>query len=84
MGSINLGQGMSSTQSTTLLCLLAGAICTCLLFYPTTRPKPTSSPAERTSDPTRSAKRGVYLKQIKLDRGDADTDIDTSPSMGLI
>ena len=83
MGSINLSQGMSPTQWTTLLCLLTGAICICLLFYPTARPKPTPSPAEHTSDPTPSTQRGVHLTQVKLDRDNADTDIDIIAIHGL-
>ncbi|KAH6999382.1 hypothetical protein EDB80DRAFT_650193 [Ilyonectria destructans] len=73
IGSINLSQAMSLTHRTTLLCLLAGAICTCLLFRPTARLKPATPPTQR----------GVHLRQVQLNRDDADTDIDIIAIHGL-
>ncbi|KAH8714733.1 nacht nucleoside triphosphatase [Ilyonectria robusta] len=68
---------MSPTHWTTLLCLLAGAICTILLsrllFRPTARLKPATPVTQR----------GVHLVQVKLNRDDADTDIDIIAIHGL-
>ncbi|KAF7502799.1 hypothetical protein GJ744_005036 [Endocarpon pusillum] len=83
MDSVNLSQDMSPTQWATILCVLAGAICSYLLFYPSACPKPALSPAEHTLDPTPSAQAGVRLIQVKLDRDDADTDIDIIAIHGL-
>lgn len=83
MGPINISQNMTATLWTILLCLLGGVFCTRLFFLSATRPKYALSPAVHTSDPTSSAKRGVRLTQVKLDRNDADTDIDIIAIHGL-
>ncbi|KAL6406466.1 nacht nucleoside triphosphatase [Ilyonectria robusta] len=83
MDSINFSLGMSPIGRKTLLWLLVGGICTCLLFRPTARPKPASSPAARASDPTPSTQQGVYLTRVHPDRDEADTDIDIIAIHGL-
>ncbi|KAM7209826.1 hypothetical protein V8F06_014789 [Rhypophila decipiens] len=76
MISSNLSQGTSLPGRATVLCLLVGATAACLLLrFPLARFK--HAPSDKpTSDSTRSASRGVQLRQVHPETNEADTDTD--------
>lgn len=81
MISVSVSQGMSLAGWATVLCLLVGAAAIWLWVYPA--PPAPSSPAGSDSEPERSTRQGVSLRQVNPDKKETDTDIDIIAIHGL-
>ncbi|KAM7210013.1 hypothetical protein V8F06_014600 [Rhypophila decipiens] len=83
MFSVNLSQGTSLAGWVAVFCLLVSATAGCLWFrFPHARFKhePSDKPI---SDSTRSASRGVRLRQVHPEKNEAETDVDIIAIHGL-